>query len=115
MCMLVYGLSNIELDKIKKLNYKLIEITPDMCEMTLDDILNGIRLKVVNTNPIKAKVVLFNNFPEDEIKENIKNIREFVKNGIMAIVTPNSIKWEVNYLIKHLVEEREWFLKNRKE
>ena len=36
-CILVYGLTNIDLEFIKKLNYKIIEITPEMCEMTLGD------------------------------------------------------------------------------
>ena len=114
-CILAYGLSNIELDKMKKLNYKLIEITPEMSKMTIKDILDGMRLEVLNGAPIKEKVVLFNNFPQDEIKENIKIIREFLKSGIMAIVTPVSINWEVNYLIEHLIEERDWSLKSRKE
>ena len=37
-CILVYGLTNIDLEFIKKLNYKIIEITPEMCEMTLGEI-----------------------------------------------------------------------------
>ena len=31
------------------------------------------------------------------------------------MVTPNSINWTFNYLINHLIEEREWHLRNRKE
>ena len=38
-CILVYGLSNVDLEYMKKLDYKIIEITPEMCEMTLRDIL----------------------------------------------------------------------------
>ena len=45
-CILVYGLTNIDLEFIKKLNYKIIEITPEMCEMTLGDILFHLRGKL---------------------------------------------------------------------
>ena len=40
-CILVYGLSNIELENIKELGYKIVEITTEMCEMTLMDVLMG--------------------------------------------------------------------------
>ena len=46
-CILVYGLTNIDLEFIKKLNYKIIEITPEMCEMTLGDILLGLKLQAI--------------------------------------------------------------------
>ena len=45
----------------------------------------------------------------------IRETRSIVKKGVLAMVTPTSINWKFNYLIKHLIEEREWYLKNRKE
>jgi len=114
-CILVYGLNNIELKAIKEWKCKVIEITPDMCEMSIKDILNGLELLTLNTNPIKEKVVLYNNFPEKEMRDIIKLTRTIVNGGVLAMVTPTSIDWKVNYLIEHLIEEREWYLKNRKE
>lgn len=114
-CILVYGLSIIEIEHIKKLQYKVIEIIPEMCEMTLKDILLGLRLNVFNSNPIKEKVIIYNNLSQVEIKSAIKNTREYIKDGILAVVTEESVNWKVNYLIKHLKEEKEWYLKARKE
>lgn len=114
-CILAYGLSSLELDSLKKLGYKVIEVTSEMCEMTVNDILSGIRLSVINANPIKAKAIIYNNFLEFEMKDVIRETRNIVKDGVLAMVTPTSISWKFNYLIKHLIEEREWYLKNRKE
>ena len=100
-CILVYGLSNLDLEYMKKLDYKIIEITPEMCEMTLRDILSGLRLDIFNNSPLKEKV--------------INDTREGIKDGILAVVTEQSINWKVNYLIKHLKNERDWYSKVRKE
>ena len=64
-CILVYGLTNIDLELHKKLNYKIIEITPEMCEMTLGDILLGLKLNIYNNNPFKGKVILYNNLTQN--------------------------------------------------
>lgn len=114
-CILVYGLSNLELEQMKILKYKIIEITPEMCQMTIKDILNGLQLTTLNVTPIKEKAIIYNNFSEKETKDAIKATRDVVKSGVLAIVTPTSINWDVDYLINHLIEEREWYLKNRKE
>ena len=111
-CILVYGLSNLDLEYMKKLDYKIIEITPEMCEMTLRDILSGLRLDIFNNSPLKEKVILYNNLTEIEV---INDTREGIKDGILAVVTEQSINWKVNYLIKHLKNERDWYSKVRKE
>ena len=109
-CILVYGLSNLDLEYMKKLDYKIIEITPEMCEMTLRDILSGLRLDIFNNSPLKEKVILYNNLTEIEVKKVINDTREGIKDGILAVVTE-----QVNYLIKHLKNERDWYSKVRKE
>ena len=114
-CILAYGLSDLELEKLRELKFKVIEVTPEMCEMTLNDILSGIRLNVINGNPIKEKAIIYNNFLEFEMSDVIRETRSIVKKGVLAMVTPTSINWKFNYLIKHLIEESEWYLKNRKE
>ena len=114
-CILVYGLSNIELLNLKELGYKIIEITPEMCEMTLMDVLLGMRLEIFNSNPIKEKVILYNNLSEDEIRKAIVDTRQNIKDGILAVVTQQSINWQISYLIKHLRDEKEWYSKVRKE
>ena len=114
-CILVYGLTSDELQWLSELNYKVINISPDMCEMTVKDVLEGLRFKIINNNPIKEKVIIYNNFPESELREAIALTRTKVKGGVLAMVTPNSINWTFNYLINHLIEEREWHLRNSKE
>ena len=114
-CILVYGLSNIELLSLKELGYKIIEITPEMCEMTLMDVLLGMRLEIFNSDPIKEKVILYNNLSEDEIRKAIVDTRQNIKDGILAVVTQQSINWKISYLIKHLIYEKEWYSKVRKE
>ena len=114
-CILVYGLSNIELLNLKELGYKIIEITPEMCEMTLMDVLLGMRLEIFNSNPIKEKVILYNNLSQDELRKAITDTRQNIKDGILAVVTQQSINWQISYLIKHLRDEKEWYSKVRKE
>lgn len=114
-CILVYGLSNIELENIKELGYKIVEITTEMCEMTLMDVLMGSKFEIFNNNIIDEKVILYNNLSEDELRKAIKDTRTKIKDGILAVVTPQSINWKINYLIKHLKEEKEWYSKVRKE
>lgn len=114
-CILVYGLSNIELENIKELGYKIVEITTEMCEMTLMDVLMGSKFEIFNNNIIDEKVILYNNLSEDELRKAIKDTRTKIKDGILAVVTPQSINWNINYLIKHLKEEKEWYSKVRKE
>ena len=114
-CILVYGLSNIELENIKELGYKIVEITTEMCEMTLMDVLMGSKFEIFNNNIIDEKVILYNNLSEDELRKAIKDTRTKIKDGILAVVTPQSITWKINYLIKHLKEEKEWYSKVRKE
>ena len=114
-CILEYGLSNTELLNLRKLGYKIIEITPEMCEMTLMDILIGMKLEIFNNNPIKEKVILYNNLSEYELRKAIMDTRQNIKDGILAVVTQQSINWKISYLIKHLIDEREWYSKVRKE
>ena len=114
-CILSYGLSNTELLNLKKLGYKIIEITPEMCEMTLMDVLLGIRLGIFNNNPIKEKVILYNNLSEYELRKAIMDTRQNIKDGILAVVTQQSINWKISYFIKHLIDEKEWYSKVRKE
>lgn len=114
-CILVYGLPNTELSNLKELGYKITEITPEMCEMTVMDVLLGIKLKVFNNNPIKEKVILYNNLSEDELRKAIRDTREKIKDGILAVVTQQSINWKVSDLIKHLIDEKEWYSQFRKE
>lgn len=114
-CILAYGLSNTELLNLKELGYKIIEITPEMFEMTLNDVLLGMRLEVFNNNPIKEKIILYNNLSQCELKKAIMDTKQNIKDGILAVVTQKFINWKISYLINNLIYEKEWYSKVRKE
>ena len=58
----------------------------------------------------EENVVLFNNFSDEELDKIIFFIRDCVdQNPIMAVITPTSIEWTFEYLLKHLIDEREWY------
>lgn len=113
-CILTYGLSNEELGELKKKEIKIIEITADMSEMTIKDIIYGLRISKYNNKLPKEKAILFNNYDDEEIKMTIKSVRDVVKGGVLAVITPNSVEWTFEYLLDHLIEEREWFRNQQK-
>ena len=113
-CILVYNVRQNDLKAIEKEGYKIIIVKDDMTNMTIKDILQGLKFETFNPKPINESVILFNNFLDEELKICIKKIRETVKGGILATVTENSINWEFNYLAEHLAEEKEWYLKQQK-
>ena len=113
-CILAYNFSEFELSILRVGNIKVIEVSAEMLEMTIKDILGGLRFKTFNPNPIKEKTLLFNNFTDEELHQKIKQIRQKVKGGLLAVVTPTTVDWKFNYLIQHLIEEKEWFLNQQK-
>lgn len=113
-CILVYNVPTLELAHLRKTNLKIVEISKDMTDMTVKDIINGLKFETLKDEKLKEKVILLNNFSDKELHQIIKNIRLGVKGGILAVVTPTSIKWTFDYLVKHLIEEREWHLKQQK-
>lgn len=113
-CILVYNLPEDEANELKNNGFHLIEISNEMAEMTVFDILRGLRFETVNLNLPNETVILFNDFSDLEIKSAISEIRKRFKGGIFAAVTPTSIEWKFSYLVEHLIEEREWYLRNQK-
>ena len=107
-CIVIY---NLREDDFKFLNneYKIIEVSKEMADMKIRDILNGLKFETVNNFNENESLILFNNFGDVEIGKLIKSIRENIKGGVLAIVTENSIDWKLSYLLEHLIEEREWY------
>lgn len=106
-----YSLSEEEKNDISKiLNYNCKVVEQSMGKMKVRDILNGLKLEVVNSEIPKEKVILFNNFEDKELKKSINLIKSVIQPApIFAIVTDTSIEWTFEHLLKHLVEEREWY------
>lgn len=110
---LVFGFTedeNIFLGKIfKELElpkHKVIQ--KNMASMKLKDIIEGLMIDTYDKVLPDEKIIIFNNFTDEELDNTIKRIREnkAIK-PILAVVTPTSIDWEFHYLISHLLEERE--------
>jgi len=113
-CILAYNVPEREINILKEEGFKVILISSEMTEMTIRDILDGLKFETFNSSLRNESVILFNNFSDEELKETIRSIRQNIKGGILATVTPVSIEWKFNYLVEHLVEEREWYLKQQK-
>ena len=114
-CILVYGLSSLEILRLRNLGYKLIEITPEMCEMILIDIIIGLKFEIFNNCPVEEKIILYNNLSQEEVKKAMVDTRKNIKDGILAVVTQQFVNWKISYLIKYLINEKEWNLKFGKE
>lgn len=113
-CILVYRLTDEELEELKKANLELIVLTDDMADMKIEDIIGGLRILNYNNSLPEEKLILFNNFDEKLLMKSVKEVRAVVTGGILATVTPTSIKWTFEHLLEHLVEEREWMAKKQK-
>ncbi|MDO5517536.1 MAG: DUF3783 domain-containing protein [Clostridium sp.] len=109
-CILAYGLTDEELDKIKKRRLKVKEVTSEDASRRIVDILcedgDG---STKDELPADEKALIFNGYNDKELRETIKFIRRFIEGGVLAVVTEESSKWTFKYLIEHLVEEREWY------
>lgn len=107
-CILVYGLDDEELEKLRTANLKLIQVTPEMAAMKINDIVGGLRILTHNENMPKEKLVLFNNCESQELYILIRFIRNIIAKVILATVTQLTNEWTFEYLLSHLIEEREW-------
>lgn len=114
-CVLVYGLSKEEINKIESQNITVIEIKNNMISMTLENIINeSISEDSYDELPLDEKALIFNGFKDEQLKVTIRYIRGFIQGGILAISTPQNCKWTFKYLLEHLIEEREWFQTQQK-
>ena len=117
--MLIYGFNTDEKEIIKnfieKNNLPPLKIIKDtMGKMKLLDIVDGKILETYEKLPSQEKVILFNNFSDEELDKTIKILKKlFEKMPILAVVTDMSINWTFEYLLDHLIEERKWFLNHK--
>lgn len=109
-CILAYGLDVMEIMKLQQARVKIIRITDDMTKMKVRDILDGSTEKVSSDKEFKnEKVIVFNNVPNMQLEMVISLTKRVLrKKPILATVTETSMEWDFDYLIEHLMEEREW-------
>jgi len=113
---LIYGFNEDERSLIiNEINSNYKTVDESMGKMKLRDILSGLKFEVYNCNFPNERLILFNNFEDVELNETIKKIKMKIQPApIFAIITDTSIDWTLEYLLEHLVEEREWYRKQRK-
>ena len=113
--LLVYGLTKEEKDFLSISRIEYIDIKPDMASCKIADIINGKAHMGTVTKLPDEEVILMDGYNQNEIMNMVKLIRAGIgKTPILAAVTENSSKWSFNYLLNHLVEEREWYRNNSK-
>ena len=107
-CISAYGLTDEEFDKIQKRRIKVKRVTNSDASNKIIDILCGTEVENSEEElPVGEKALIFNGYNEKELRETIKFIRRFIEGGVLAVVTEQSSKWTFDYLIEHLIEERE--------
>lgn len=91
------------------------EIEKNMARMKLKDIIDGLKFEIFTEVLPEEKIILFNNLSDEELDRAIKAIKKSKDmKPIFAVITPTSIDWNFKYLLEHLLEEREWHLRNQK-
>lgn len=117
---LIYGFSQEEIVNIGELildnnliKFKVIDRYGS--KMTVENIIQGVRLPLADGNINDEKVVLFNNLNDEELEKTIKIFKNSIdKKTIFAVVTPTSINWTFDELLEHLMQERKWIEKRKK-
>jgi hypothetical protein len=109
--MLIYSFNEEEKNHVSEiLNYNCRVVEETMGKMTIRNILDGIKLKILSSELPKEKLILFNNFADEELKKSINLIKSLIQPApIFAIVTDTSIEWTFEHLLEHLIEEKEWY------
>ncbi|MFX0549694.1 DUF3783 domain-containing protein [Hathewaya histolytica] len=118
----IFGFDEVKRNKLSSICLKydasLKNVEKNILGNKLEDIIKDRAIEsAIDEKNFKSfeneKVILFNNFNEDELNKVIKDIRaDKDLKCILAVITPTSIEWEFKYLLEHLIEEREWFRKN---
>ncbi|MDZ4993611.1 DUF3783 domain-containing protein [Clostridium perfringens] len=108
---LTYGLNEKETKDFQATGHKVINVSSEMTSMKVKDILEGLKFEVVSNKNFDEKVLIFSNFPDEELQMMVSIAKVIAENPIMAVVTETSKEWQFNYLVEHLIEEREWHRK----
>lgn len=106
---LTYGLNEREIKSFKETGNRVINISDEMTSMKIEDILDGLKFEFVSKRGFDERVIIFSNFPDEELKVMVSVAKKVTDNPIMAVVTETSKGWQFDYLVEHLIEEREWY------
>ena len=106
---LVYGLSETEMAHLRGEGLHLHEIHQGNAGGTLGELIENKEVPHVGESLGVVKIMIYCGFEaDDHLKELITKIRkEYVFGSIMALITKTNISWRFDYMIEHLLEERE--------
>jgi hypothetical protein len=113
---LIYGFDEKEKEIIEEIAkqhhlHRVSAVEEAMAGMKVEDILAGGEPAGAPAPMPAEKVILFNDMSDEEIEKYIGHLRrEFKPLPILAVVTETSEKWTFDYLVEHLIEEREKFI-----
>lgn len=116
-CIITYGFSKdqnklIDDISVDGVHFKHNIIEKSMSGMKIKDIIYGNMDNSISKNIPDEKVILFNNLTEEELNSSMQFIKNNIdRSPIFAMVTKTSAEWTFDYLIDHLIKEREWFRK----
>ena len=116
---LAYGLTEPQEEVLNELLVKqnilpCRVIKKSMGNVTLKEVLQDVKKIKANTELPNEKLLIFSNFEDKELYQLIDDIRQIkTSDTILAAVTPTSINWTVNYLMHHLIAEREAYKKSK--
>ena len=114
-CILAYGLTDEEFDKIQKRWININRVTNSDASSKIIDILCGNEAEDSKEElPVGEKALIFNGYNDKELRGVIKFIRGFIEGGVLAVVTEQSSKWTLKYLLEHLIDERTMYEQYKK-
>lgn len=106
---LVYGLSEEEKERLMGEGLNLHQIHNGNAGGTLEELIENKEIPHEGAPLGIVKIMIFCGYEtNDELKDLISKIRrEHVFGSIMAVITRTNLKWKFDYMIEHLLEERE--------
>lgn len=115
--LLAYNLSSDEKEGLKEAGYNLRIINENNSGGTLLEIIEGKTIAHSGKNLKDIKMIIYSGFGiDDELKEVITFIRKNIVFGsIMAVTTKTNLKWSFDYLMEHLLEEKDENIEIEKE
>jgi hypothetical protein len=106
---LIYGLSEDEKERLYTEALALHQIHDGNAGGTLAELIEKKEIPHVGSPLGIVKIMIFCGYEtNDELKDLISKIRkEHVFGSIMAVITKTNLNWKFDYMIEHLLEERE--------
>lgn len=105
---LTHGLTDMELASLEVLGHKIRVIDEKNAGSKIMELIEGINKPSMGKIP-EEKVIIFSNYDDGELQENVVKFREiFTERPILAVVTEHSKNWTFEYLLtEHLIKDRD--------